>query len=49
MTPLALVPGIGDQPHHGGNNETTDFYERLKGKKAVVLFLKDVVKTTDLT
>jgi ketosteroid isomerase-like protein len=29
--------------------ETTDFYERLKGKKGVVLFFKDVVKTTDLT
>ena len=29
--------------------ETLDFYERLKGKKAVVLFFKDVVKTTDLT
>ena len=28
--------------------ETTDFYERLKGKKGVVLFFKDVVKTTDL-
>jgi ketosteroid isomerase-like protein len=29
--------------------ETVDFYERLKGKKGVVLFFKDVVKTTDLT
>ena len=28
--------------------ETTDFYERLKGKKNVVLLFKDVVKTTDL-
>lgn len=29
--------------------ETTDFYERLKGKKGVVLLFRDVVKTTDLT
>ena len=29
--------------------ETTDFYERLKGKKNVVLLFKDVVKTTDLS
>jgi ketosteroid isomerase-like protein len=28
--------------------ETTDFYERLKGKKNVVLMFKDVLKTTDL-
>ena len=29
--------------------ETTDFYERLKGKKNVVLMFKDVMKTTDLS
>ena len=29
--------------------ETTDFYERLKGRKGVILFFAPVVKTTDLT
>jgi len=29
--------------------ETTDFYERMKGKKAVLLFFAPNVKTTDIT
>jgi ketosteroid isomerase-like protein len=29
--------------------ETLDFYERMKGKKAVLLFFADNVKTTDIT
>jgi uncharacterized protein (TIGR02246 family) len=29
--------------------ETTDYYGRMKGRKAVVHFFADVVKTTDLT
>ncbi|HZA95434.1 MAG TPA: nuclear transport factor 2 family protein [Burkholderiaceae bacterium] len=29
--------------------ETTDYYERMKGKKAVLHFFSDNVKTTDIT